>query len=234
MLNIFPAIDIKNGQCVRLVQGDFARLESYGNDPVKMAQNWVEQGAKNLHIIDLDGALMGEAVNKNLIKSMIEAVNVPIQFGGGVRDMKYVEEMVEAGVTRVILGTSALSHKAFVKEAIKEYGEKIAVSLDAKDGYVAVRGWTELTDVTAANLAQELEEYGLHTVIYTDIAKDGMMAGPNFEEIDKMNKSIRSNLIASGGVSTPADVKKLEEMGIYGCVIGKALYTGGIRLSDIL
>ena len=234
MLNIFPAIDIKNGQCVRLVQGDFARLESYGNEPVKMAQNWVSQGAKNLHIIDLDGALMGEAVNKDLIKTMIESVNVPVQFGGGVRDMKYVEEMIEAGVTRVILGTSALSHKAFVKEAIKTYGEKIAVSLDAKGGYVAVRGWTELTDVTAANLAQELEGYGLHTVIYTDISKDGMMAGPNFEEIDKMNKSIKSNLIASGGVSTPEDVKKLEEMGIYGCVIGKALYTGGISLSDIL
>ncbi len=233
-MNIFPAIDIKNGKCVRLVQGDFAKLETYGDDPVKMALNWVEQGAKNLHIIDLDGALMGEAVNKNLIKSMIEAVNVPVQFGGGVRDMKYAEEMVEAGVTRVILGTSALSNKAFLKEAIQTFGDKIAVSLDAKNGYVAVKGWTELTDVTAADLAMELETYGLKTVVYTDISKDGMMAGPNFEEIANMNERIKSNLIASGGISTVDDIKKLKEMGIYGCVIGKALYTGGITLADIL
>lgn len=233
-MNIFPAIDIKNGKCVRLVQGDFAKLETYGDDPVKMALNWVEQGAKNLHIIDLDGALMGEAVNKKLIKSMIEAVNVPVQFGGGVRDMKYAEEMVEAGVTRVILGTSALSNKAFLKEAIQTFGDKIAVSLDAKNGYVAVKGWTELTDVTAADLAMELETYGLKTVVYTDISKDGMMAGPNFEEIANMNERIKSNLIASGGISTVDDIKKLKEMGIYGCVIGKALYTGGITLGDIL
>ena len=233
-MNIFPAIDIKNGKCVRLSQGDFAKLETYGDDPVKMALNWVEQGAKNLHIIDLDGALMGEAVNKKLIMDMIHAVNVPIQFGGGVRDMKYVEEMVEAGVTRVILGTSALSNKGFLKEAIQAFGEKIAVSLDAKNGYVAVKGWTELTDVTAADLAMELETYGLQTVVYTDISKDGMMAGPNFEEIGNMNKRIKSNLIASGGISTAEDVKKLDEMGIYGCVIGKALYTGGISLKDVL
>jgi len=233
-VNIFPAIDIKNGKCVRLVQGDFAKLETYGDDPVEMALNWMNQGAQYLHIIDLDGALMGEAVNKTLIKNMVEAVNVPVQFGGGVRDMKYAEEMIEAGVSRVILGTSALSNKAFVKEAIKNYGEKIAVSLDAKNGFVAVRGWTELTDVKAADLATELEAYGLKTVVYTDISKDGMMAGPNFAEIDNMNKKIKSNLIASGGVSTAEDVKKLDEMGIYGCVIGKALYTGGIELKDVL
>lgn len=233
-MNIFPAIDIKNGKCVRLVQGDFAKLETYGDDPVKVAMKWVSQGAKNLHIIDLDGALMGEAVNKKLIMEMIEAVNVPIQFGGGVRDMKYAEEMIEAGVTRVILGTSALSNKKFLKEAIQNFGEKIAVSLDAKNGYVAVKGWTELTDVTAAELAMELETYGLSTVVYTDIAKDGMMSGPNFEEINHMNKNIKSNLIASGGISTPEDIKKLKEMGIFGCVIGKALYTGGLTLTDIL
>lgn len=233
-MNIFPAIDIKNGKCVRLVQGDFAKLETYGDNPVAVAENWVAQGAKNLHIIDLDGALMGEAVNKKLIMEMIEAVNVPIQFGGGVRDMKYVEEMVEAGVTRVILGTSALSNKAFLKEAIQMFGDKIAVSLDAKNGYVAVKGWTELTDVTAAELAVELESYGLKTVVYTDISKDGMMAGPNFEEIKNMKNRIKSNLIASGGISTAEDVRKLKEMGIFGCVIGKALYTGGITLSDVL
>lgn len=233
-MNIFPAIDIKNGKCVRLVQGDFAKLENYGDDPVAMAEKWVSQGAKGLHIIDLDGALMGEAVNKKLIMDMISAVNVPIQFGGGVRDMKYAEEMIDAGVTRVILGTSALSNKKFLKEAIQTYGDKIAVSMDAKNGYIAVKGWTELTDVTAADLAIELESYGLHTVVYTDISKDGMMAGPNFEEIGNMQNRIKSNLIASGGISTSADVKKLEEMGIYGCVIGKALYTGGITLEDIL
>ncbi|MDO4481269.1 MAG: 1-(5-phosphoribosyl)-5-[(5-phosphoribosylamino)methylideneamino]imidazole-4-carboxamide isomerase [Bacillota bacterium] len=233
-MNIFPAIDIKNGKCVRLVQGDFAKLETYGDNPVAVAENWVAQGAKNLHIIDLDGALMGEAVNKKLIMEMIEAVNVPIQFGGGVRDMKYVEEMVEAGVTRVILGTSALSNKNFLKEAIQMFGDKIAVSLDAKNGYVAVKGWTELTDVTAAELAVELESYGLKTVVYTDISKDGMMAGPNFEEINNMKNRIKSNLIASGGISTAEDVRKLKEMGIFGCVIGKALYTGGITLSDVL
>lgn len=233
-MNIFPAIDIKKGKCVRLVQGDFAKLETYGDNPVEVAASWVEQGAKNLHIIDLDGALMGEAVNKNLIMDIIKEVNVPVQFGGGIRDMKYVDEMIEAGVTRVILGTSALSDKKFLKEALKTYGEKVAVSLDAKNGYVAVRGWTELTDVTAADLAMEMETYGLKTVVYTDISKDGMLGGPNFEEIDKMNKRIKSNLIASGGISSPEDVKKLREMGIYGCVIGKALYTGGLNLADVL
>lgn len=233
-MNIFPAIDIKNGKCVRLVQGDFAKLETYGDNPVAVAENWVEQGARNLHIIDLDGALMGEAVNKKLIMEMIKAVNVPIQFGGGIRDMKYVEEMVEAGVTRVILGTSALSNKAFLKESIQMFGDKIAVSLDAKNGYVAVKGWTELTDVTAADLAMELEAYGLKTVVYTDISKDGMMAGPNFDEIKNMNNRINSNLIASGGISSAEDVRKLKDMGIYGCVIGKALYTGGITLGDVL
>ncbi len=233
-MNIFPAIDIKNGKCVRLVQGDFAKLETYGDDPVAVAERWCSQGAKGLHIIDLDGALMGEAVNKKLIMDMISAVNVPIQFGGGVRDMKYAQEMIEAGVTRVILGTSALSNKGFLKEAIQTFGEKIAVSLDAKNGYIAVKGWTELTDVTAADLALELESYGLQTVVYTDISKDGMMAGPNFEEIANMQKRIHSRLIASGGISTAEDVKKLKEMGLYGCVIGKALYTGGISLKDIV
>lgn len=233
-MNIFPAIDIKNGKCVRLVQGDFAKLETYGDDPVAVAEKWCAQGAKCLHIIDLDGALMGEAVNKNLIMDMISAVNVPIQFGGGVRDMKYAEEMIDAGVTRVILGTSALSNKKFLKEAIETYGEKIAVSMDAKNGYIAVKGWTELTDVTAADLALELESYGLQTVVYTDISRDGMMAGPNFEEIAYMQKRIKSRVIASGGISTVEDVNKLKEMGLYGCVIGKALYTGGIALEDIL
>ena len=148
--------------------------------------------------------------------------------------MKYAQEMIEAGVTRVILGTSALSNKGFLKEAIQTFGEKIAVSLDAKNGYIAVKGWTELTDVTAADLALELESYGLQTVVYTDISKDGMMAGPNFEEIANMQKRIHSRLIASGGISTAEDVKKLKEMGLYGCVIGKALYTGGISLKDIV
>lgn len=233
-MNIFPAIDIKNGKCVRLVQGDFAKLETYGDDPIAVAEKWCSQGAKSLHIIDLDGALMGEAVNKKLIMNMIAAVNVPIQFGGGVRDMKYAAEMIDAGVSRVILGTSALSNKKFLKEAIQTYGDKIAVSMDAKNGYIAVKGWTELTDVTAADLALELESYGLHTIVYTDISKDGMLAGPNFEEIANMQKRVKSNVIASGGISTPGDVEKLRQMGLYGCVIGKALYTGGITLEDVL
>ncbi len=233
-MNIFPAIDIRNGKCVRLVQGDFARLETYGDDPVKVAENWISQGGKNLHIIDLDGALVGEAVNKKLIKNIVKAANVPVQFGGGIRDMKYVDEMIEAGVTRVILGTSALSNKPFLKEALAAYGEKIAVSLDAKNGYVAVKGWTELTDVTAVDLAMEMETYGLKTVVYTDISKDGMLAGPNFEEIAHMQSKIKSKLIASGGVTTAEDVRRLKEMGVYGCIIGKALYTGSIKLADVL
>ena len=232
-MKIFPAIDIKNGECVRLVQGDYTRLESYGS-PIKAAMNWVEQGAENLHIIDLDGAISGEAGNKKLIKDLVEAANIPVQFGGGVRNMKYAEEMIESGVSRVILGTSALNDKAFLKEAIKNFGEKIAVSIDAKDGFIAVRGWTEITDTTAADLAMELETYGLKTVVYTDITKDGLMSGPNFDGIANMKKSIKSNLIASGGISTADDVKKLREMDIEGCVIGRALYTGGLNLRDIL
>lgn len=231
---ILPAIDIKNGKCVRLVQGDFAKIETYGDDPVAMAIRWWQEGAEYLHIIDLDGALQGEAVNKDLIKRMVESVKIPIQFGGGVRDMKYAEEMLSAGVSRVILGTSALSDKAFTKEAIKTYGSRVAVSVDAKDGYVAVKGWTELTTVTAADLIAELESYGLETVVYTDISKDGMMAGPNFDQINQLKNQIQSKLVASGGVSSAGDVKKLREMDIYGAVIGKALYTGGVQLKDVL
>jgi len=231
---IFPAIDIKNGKCVRLEQGDFSKVNIFGEDPVAMALRWFREGGQYLHIVDLDGAKTGEAVNKEIIKNIVQAVPIPVQFGGGIRSMAYAEEMLEAGVARVILGTGALEDRGFAREILQKYGDRIAVSMDAKKGFLAVRGWTEVSDVKAADLAHELEGFGLKTIVYTDIAKDGMLSGPNFSELAVMQKACGCQIIASGGVTTAADVEKLRAMELYGAIIGKALYAGSIRLAEVL
>jgi len=230
---IFPAIDIRDGKCVRLVQGNYGRQEDYG-DPIEMAEKWVEIGAQFLHIVDLDGALNGSIKNFQIIKEMIETTDVPIQVGGGIRSIDRIERLVSLGVKRVILGTGAVTNQSFLKESIQEFGSYIAVSIDARNGFVASDGWTKTTEIRAIDFAKKLEELGVQTIVYTDIAKDGMLSGPNFEELSFINEQTSMNVIASGGVSTSEDVHRLKDMKMYGTIIGKALYTGNISLEKIL
>lgn len=229
---IFPAIDIRGGQCVRLKQGDFNQETVYSSDPSEMAKKWEADGAKFIHIVDLDGAKDGEGKNLNVIEKIVENVNVPVQLGGGIRTMEYVDKLIQIGVSRVILGTAVIEKEGFAKLAIEKHGDKIAVSLDAKNGYVATKGWTYTTDIKAIDVAKELEGYGLKTIVYTDIAKDGMLIGPNFEETGALNESVNIDIIASGGVGSVEDVKRLTEMNIYGAIIGKALYDNKVSLKD--
>jgi phosphoribosylformimino-5-aminoimidazole carboxamide ribotide isomerase len=230
---IFPAIDIKGGKCVRLTQGDYGKEEIYG-DPVEMAKQWMNKGAETLHIVDLDGALEGESKNLHVIKEIVKNVSIPVQVGGGIRSIQAIETLVKAGVTRTIIGTSAVNNKAFVQEAVLTFGPAIAVSIDAKNGYVATEGWTKISEKKALDFAKELTSVGVETIIYTDIAKDGMLSGPNFSEIKLIDDEIKANVIASGGVTTKEDIDKLKDLNVYGAIVGKALYTGAIELEEIL
>ena len=230
----FPAIDIRNGKCVRLIQGDYDKETIYGDSPTEMALEWEKQGAEYLHIVDLDGAKTGNSSNRKAIQEVAKAVSIPIQVGGGIRSMDMIDEHITAGVSRVIIGTAAITNQAFLKEAVEKYGDKIAVSIDARNGFVATDGWTETSDTQAIDLLKELEEIGVKTVVYTDILKDGMMQGPNFEELGAVNEATSIDVIASGGVSTEEDIKKLEEMNLYGAIIGKALYDGTLSLEKLM
>ncbi|HEX6593010.1 MAG TPA: 1-(5-phosphoribosyl)-5-[(5-phosphoribosylamino)methylideneamino]imidazole-4-carboxamide isomerase [Bacillota bacterium] len=231
---LFPAIDLLNGKCVRLIQGDYDQETVYSDSPVNMAKTWKKKGANYLHIVDLDAARTNEAVNQSIIQSIAKEVKIPIQVGGGIRSMERIESYISAGVKRVIIGTAAIKDPAFLKEAVDQYGEKIAVSIDARNGYVATEGWEKTSEVAATDLLKKLENIGVQTVIYTDIAKDGMLQGPNFEELREMNERSPIQMIASGGVSSPADVVKLQAMNMYGAIIGKALYDGTVSFESLL
>ena len=230
---IFPAIDMKNGKCVRLVQGDFAKENVYFDDPVAVAKKWQAAGAEFIHMVDLDGALHGVGKNRHIVAEVVKQVSIPVQLGGGIRGMADIESLLSSGVSRVIVGTAAVMDKAFMKEALAAYGARIVVSLDAKNGMVAIKGWTEVSDQKAVDLARKLERMGLKTIVYTDIAKDGMMEGPNFAELAALSQAVGADIIASGGVCRVEQVQKLKEMNLYGAIIGKALYTGDIILQDL-
>lgn len=231
---IFPAVDILQGKCVRLIQGDYNQEKVYSDSPVDMAKKWEEKGAEFIHIVDLDGAKSGESINQQIIIDIAKAVRVPTQVGGGIRSLKTIETYIENGVNRVIIGTAAIQDKQFLQEAVNKYKEKIVVSIDAKNGYVATDGWTDTSDVRALDLVKELEEIGVQTIVYTDIAKDGMLQGPNLEEQKAVNEATAMNVIASGGVTTKEDVENLKALNIYGAIIGKALYDGKISFEDIM
>jgi phosphoribosylformimino-5-aminoimidazole carboxamide ribotide isomerase len=231
---IFPAIDIRGGKCVRLEQGKADKETVYGEDPVERARLWEDKGALFLHVVDLDGAFGGVRQNRDIIREIVDNVSIPVQLGGGIRKIEDIEDVLELGVSRVILGTSAVEEEGFLEEALEKYGDRIAVSIDAKNGYVALNGWTKITDVRANYFAKVLENMGLKTLIYTDISKDGMLQGPNFEELKALNESVNINIIASGGVSSTDDVKNLKGLKLYGAIVGKALYTGNIKLEEIL
>lgn len=231
---ILPAIDLKDGKCVRLEQGLFDKVTVFGDNPVEMAQKWESAGSEYLHLVDLDGAKDGVPKNLEIIKDICKNIDIPIQLGGGIRTKETVKILLDAGVTRVIVGTMAINDMELLKELVDEYGEKIVVSIDAKEGLVAVNGWVNTSEVESLDLVRELEKIGVKTIVYTDIAKDGMMEGPNFEIYETLGEETSIDVIASGGVSTIENVKKLKEMNMYGAIIGRALYTGDIDIKEAL
>lgn len=231
---IFPAIDIKDNKCVRLLQGDFNKVNIYGDNPSEMAKKWEEKGAEFIHIVSLNGARGEGNINDDSIKKIIKSVKIPIQIGGGVRDEKRIKDLLDMGVNRVIIGSMAVKNKELLKDLVKKYKEKIVVSIDAKNGKVAIEGWEEISSLDSIELCKELEEIGVKTIVYTDISKDGMMIGPNFHIYEKLSKETSLDIIASGGVTTLEDVKKLKLMNLYGAIIGKSLYENKIELKEAL
>ena len=228
---LYPAIDLMNGQAVRLRQGRAEDKTVYSDDPVAVAREWAARGGDWLHIVDLDAAFSGEQKNLPMVQRMVEAVGLPVQLGGGIRDESAVERALVAGVARVVIGTRAVDADNFVERAVRVFGrEKIAVGIDAKDGQVAVRGWTERTQTSASDLARRVGECGVGAVIYTDIATDGMLQGPNVKELKKIIAATSAPVIASGGVSSAADLVALSHIeGVAGAIIGKALFDGRIE-----
>ena len=226
-MRIIPAVDIKEGRCVRLVQGKVDQETVYSNDPLSMANHWDEEGAQTIHVVDLDGAFQGSPINAEIVKNIIYSSSVDIQVGGGIRTLETIETYVKAGAYRIILGTVAQQEPEFVEEACKRFPNKIIVGIDARDGLVAVKGWVEVSEQKATDLAQKLKGYGIAGFIFTDISRDGMLQGPNLESIKEFAESVQLPVIASGGVSRLEDIKnlaKLESYGVEGVIVGKALY----------
>jgi phosphoribosylformimino-5-aminoimidazole carboxamide ribotide isomerase len=233
-VKIYPAIDIKNGKCVRLKQGLMDQSTDYG-DPVEMAKKWEREGAYYLHVVDLDAAFAGEFVNRDVISRLVQSVKIPVQVGGGIRTQEDIRiRLDEVGISRVILGTVAVEKPELVKWAVSKYGDRIAVGIDAKHGKVAIKGWADETDADALELAIQMHAMGVSTIIYTDISKDGMMTGPDIENTEKIVKETWVNLIASGGISQLDDLRRIKGTGACGCIIGKALYSGAFTLEEAL
>ncbi|MFD1886969.1 1-(5-phosphoribosyl)-5-[(5-phosphoribosylamino)methylideneamino]imidazole-4-carboxamide isomerase [Paenibacillus wenxiniae] len=234
---IYPAIDIRGGRCVRLIQGDYNQETVYNDDPVAVAKGFVEQGAQFVHLVDLDGAKAGHPVNHELIGRIASSVQVPVQLGGGLRTLADVEQLIGLGVSRLIIGTAAIEDRAFTEAVLGTYGDRVAIGIDARNGYVATRGWLETSEVKAEELAKELAAKGAETFIFTDISRDGMMQGPNIEAIASIAKASGQGVIASGGVTVLDDLIRLAERqseGISGAIVGKAIYTGKIDLQEAL
>ena len=232
---VIPAIDLKEGKCVRLEQGLMDRDTVFNDDPGAQARAWQDQGAELLHIVDLDGAFAGEPKNRAAIEAIVKAITIPSQLGGGIRDLQTIEAYLSLGLSRVIIGTAAQRNPELVKEACAKFPGKIVVGIDAKNGMVAVQGWAEVTDITAVDLAKKFEGYGVAAIIYTDISRDGMLQGPNLEATKALAEAVSIPVIASGGVSTLNDIENLmaiEQSGVTGVITGKAVYTGAIKLSE--
>ena len=232
-MQLYPAIDMKNGQCVRLRQGAFKDITIYSDAPEKVAAHWQEKGASFLHLVDLDGALAGYSVNEEVIRRIADTVSIPIEIGGGIRSKEAVERMLDLGVRRVIIGTKAAEHPEFLRDMVRTFGEEaIVAGVDAKDGMVAVEGWEKVSSLTASDLCLTMKEYGVRHIVYTDISRDGMLSGPNVEATRKLTEETGLDIIASGGVSCMEDLKRLHEAGIRGVIIGKALYENRIDLAE--
>jgi phosphoribosylformimino-5-aminoimidazole carboxamide ribotide isomerase len=228
---ILPAIDIKDGCCVRLYQGDYAQVTTYDSDPVQVAQRWQDAGASWLHVVDLDGAAQGQPINVAIIGRIRATTSLHIEVGGGMRKLAHIEQILDLGIDRIILGTVALTDPVLLQNALTCWNERIAVGLDARNGRVAISGWRETSQVQAATLASELSAIGVQRFIYTDIARDGALSGPNLAALREMLRATSRPLIASGGISSLADLQALTALGVEGAIVGKAIYTGDVDLA---
>ncbi|MGI5898989.1 MAG: 1-(5-phosphoribosyl)-5-[(5-phosphoribosylamino)methylideneamino]imidazole-4-carboxamide isomerase [Christensenellales bacterium] len=233
-MKIFPAIDLRSSKVVRLTKGDYEKMDVYSSDPKSVAASFEKKGASYLHVVDLDGARDGAFANLEAVKSICEVKDLFVQCGGGVRDENRIIELLEVGVSRAILGTVAVRNYAFAKEMARKYGDKIAVGVDAIDGRVAVAGWLETTQVDSMEFCERLRDDGVKTVIYTDISRDGMMQGTNLRAYERLCGLKGLDVVASGGITYIEEIKKLSEMGIYGAILGKALYEGLLNLEEAL
>ena len=235
-MKIFPAIDIKDKKCVRLVKGDFDKKTEYQTSPIDQAEKYKHHGFKNLHIVDLDGALTGEAVNLDIIQEIVSKFDLKVEIGGGVRNFESIQKYTDVGVEKVILGSAAIKDKKFLKDACQKYSNKIALGLDAKDGYLSIFGWKENSNKLTVDFLKEVNDYGVSRLIYTDINKDGTKSSPNFEETKKIAAISNCSVIISGGVSSIDDIKKaknLNSKNIEGIIVGKAIYDGDIKLDEL-
>ena len=233
-MNIFPAIDLYGGKAVRLYKGDYQNMTVYNDDPVAVAHDFKAAGANFIHVVDLEGAKSGDTPNFDTVCRIVKESGLFVEIGGGIRSIDTVRRYVQAGVGRVILGTAALTDREFLLAALSEFGEKVAVGVDIKDGFVAIRGWIEKSEKDADEFLRELDSLGVKTVICTDISKDGAMMGTNHALYEKLSRELSLDVIASGGVSSIEDVKRLAALGIYGAIIGKAYYTGAISLPEAI
>jgi phosphoribosylformimino-5-aminoimidazole carboxamide ribotide isomerase len=233
-MQIWPAIDLRGGKCVRLKQGDYQQETVFGDDPAAMARQWVGQGAQRLHLVDLDGARDGTAANRQALADILLAVDVPCQVGGGIRDEDAIAQLIKLGATRLVVGTRALREPAWFAAMCRRYPGRLVLGIDARDGLVASDGWLETSQTPAIELAARFAAEPLAAIVYTDIAKDGMLAGPNLAAMREMASHVDVPVIASGGVTTARDVAALAEVGVAGCIIGRALYEGTLSLADAL
>ena len=233
-MHIFPAIDLFDGKAVRLLKGDYDKMTVYSDNPAEFALDFEKQGAKFIHIVDLEGAKDGTTPNLEVIKSIVNNTNLFTEVGGGIRSMEVIEKYITAGVRRVILGTAAVNDEEFLKNAVAKYGDKVAVGVDIKDGYVAIKGWTEKSQYNCFDFCEKMQKIGVKTLICTDISKDGAMQGTNHELYKELSSKFDMQITASGGVSSIDDVEKLAKLGIYGAIIGKAYYTNAISLKEAI
>ena len=233
-MEVIPAVDIKGGKCVRLYQGDYNKETVFSENPIDVAVEWKAQGAKRLHVIDLDGAARGEPRNIKVIGAIVKRTKLPLQLGGGIRDEAVVARLLDIGIDRVILGTVAVENPELIKNLCRKYGEAIIVGIDARDGFVATHGWMQKTEVKALQLGLQMKDLGVKRIIYTDIKRDGTLTEPGFAAIEEMVKGVKLQIIAAGGISKISHLKKLKELGVEGAILGRAIYTGDINLKEAL
>ncbi len=233
-MEVIPAIDLKGGRCVRLFQGDFSRQTNFSDDPAAVAKGWQEQGARRLHVVDLDGAATGEVVHKDVIRSILGAVTVPVQVGGGLRRRQTIEEVLRLGVGRVMLGTAAIEEPALVQGLCHEYPEAIVVAVDARGGQVALHGWKQVSVFSVGELVPQLEAWGVRRLLYTDVSRDGTLTEPNFEAVSSLVGSTHMRVLVAGGIASVEHLKRLAALGVEGAIVGMALYMGRIDLKQAL
>jgi len=233
---IFPAIDIKDGKCVRLVKGDFDQMTSYKNTPYDQAKIYSQNGFRNIHIIDLDGALKGKSSNSNIVKEILKDLKLKIQIGGGIRTIDDIDSWIKSGADKVIIGTAAVENKDLLKIACKKFKNKIAISLDVKNGFIFLSGWKKQTNILAADFVKEIENFGVSRIIYTDINKDGTKKGPNIKDAIRLSSKVKIPFIISGGISSIEDIKKIKSLNnsnIEGVIVGKSIYDGDIKINEL-